>query len=683
MEPAVEEAAEEGRPARRFAQAPSWPKQAFEPRAVRMPVVSEPVEEEATPVEATEESPAVTAPAVSAVMATPAEEAKPAFCAACGKPLVEGAPFCPYCGTRVGEAPKAATVVAAPVVAAPVVEEKPVAAPAPSKAYVSTPAPRVEEPEEEEDEEEEETPVVVTSTPARSRFGRSAIKAEDYKKLYDEDDEEEEEEYDEDLDDEDLDEEEDYDEDYDDEDEDDEDDSRGKAGTIVFWILIVVLLLLIAGIAFYFVKAKNIRSMDDLKAFISGKPVVQETIEATPAPEQTTEDVVIPAPTISGSITETYMDDGSEGFMVDVTAPAGSKLHIVTSVALQMDTVTIGEGGRSQIKVPKAVFQPDDYAETDTVAVSPNMEIIEPDGNVTKLELPDVLVHVAPLSLTLSEPVGEEVELNMDGSPLTITGVVDDDYAEVTVNGESVLVYSGGNFQTTVDMKLNEGETGAIEIVARKVNRVTARKVLTVKPYEIKEMDLEVTTAFKDLRAAADGALTVTGTVTPGATVTMTSTSADVTCGNVVVTESGTFSCPITIKKDAYGLYLFNVSAKAEGYTDKEVSFMADYVAKSPNTYRNGASLIGKVYDSITSGSMKEGPVVFTGKVMEIISKDPYTVVKFQTTDKKEVIIVNRSAKNVLDEKDIGKSKQVAGPLVGLYEDTQTPYMWGWFIWNK
>ena len=83
------------------------------------------------------------------------------------------------------------------------------------------------------------------------------------------------------------------------------------------------------------------------------------------------------------------------------------------------------------------------------------------------------------------------------------------------------------------------------------------------------------------------------------------------------------------------------------------------------------------------AGTVTSGDFVVTGRITEIISTDPYTIFRVQISEGVEVIVANRSAKSTINSSDLKEKKQIAGTLKGLYTDGTTPYLWGWFIWNK
>lgn len=638
-EPAAEQTAQEpGRPSRRFAQAPAWPKQAFEgastaPEAPAAEPEAEPVFTAAAEPAAPKAEPVAPAAPVTpkaAPVAPKAEEPK-LFCASCGKPLLPDAPFCAYCGARA-DAPSAPAAAAA----APADEG-------------GQPAGRM--------------------NAASRRFGKRAEKApeppkEDYADLYADDvDEFDDDEYDEDL--------------YEDE-EEPVHAKGGKGSTILFWGLIVVLVLLIGGLGWYVVNKNG--GFDAVLGNLFGGG------SATPTPPVlnggSTPDLntTVNVDGMSASIEPATLQDGSEGFRITINAPTGSVVHIITEAPLQSDTAEITQGNALTLEVPKAVFLPYDYADTDTVSVTPQLEITTPDGKVTPLSVPAVTVTLDRLNLTITEPAALTTEQKADNGPITVAGTVDDHTVEVLVNGTAVPVYEGGQFQTEVVMEDDVETGGQIVVTARKINAVTATQTIVVTPYVVKDLALTVTTEVKNLRAEKDS-VTVDGTVTAGATVKVTCASDKVTCGETIVTANGTFSCPITIKED--GFYELTITGTLEGYNEGKASCFVERAPSNANTFKKACTNITKVYDKLVDGSTTSGNLVLTGKIKEIVATSPYTIVKVELSDGKQVMVCNRSLKNTLAEDDINRTKEIAGVYAGLYPDTQLPYVWGWFIWNK
>ena len=646
-------AQEPGRPARRFAQAPAWPKQAFagaeesqtaaapaaaqktdepakaepaqeQPAEKRQPVAQQP-RPEAQPTAAPAE------PAAPKVVERPAAkpvEKQQSVCAHCGKPLLPDAPFCAYCGTPVGSAASAQN-------AAPVRTEETAAA---------------------------------AGTAAR-RFSKRPEKApepvkDDYADLYAEDEDDFDDEYDDDL--------------YDDEEEPAGKGKGGKGSTILFWGLIVVLVALILGLGWLFISKNG--GFDSVIGKWFGGDAATTTPGTADGDSTPDPNAVISTNGMSASIEPATLNNGGEGFLITVNAPNGSVLHIITDAALDSDRVTISQDNAVKVMVPKEVFLPGDYADTETVSVTPQLEIISPDGTTTPLQVPAVSITLQPLTLTITEPATLSAEQKPDNGAITVKGTVDDHTVEVYVNDNPVPVYEGGQFQTEVTPEVDPENGGEIVVTAKKKNRVTATQTIAVTPYVVKDLAMAITTEVNDLRAEKDGVV-VNGTVTTGATVKVTSDSDKVTCGETIVTATGTFSCPVTITED--GFYTLTVTGTLEGYNESKLTCYVERVPGSSSAFKGKCTDISKLYGKLVDGSTTSANIVLKGKIKEIVSTTPYTIVKVELSDGKEVMVCNRSLKNTLAEDDIGRTKEIAGVYAGLYPDTELPYVWGWFIWNK
>lgn len=655
------------RPARRFTQMPTWSKEAYsgaseaQTTGRRFAPSAQPAEETASVLPEEESStPAAAQPVAPAVAATPAarpaftstrsvsaysfkptvtvpEEAEPELCPNCGNRLVTDTPYCPYCGKRVRTDIEPAQSIHLPAASA------------------ATPA--VEKPAETVAEK------AAIKTAAKPDTKAAVKPAKDDEFL---DDEYDDDEYD----------------DYDADDEEYEEEDEGKKGgsSMVFWILIVVLVLLIGGIALFLLK--NNGGIDGIKALISGKPAatVAETVPGVATePETVATDIVTDPNEVKASIEECVMDNGGRGFMIDVTAPAGNTVHIITAAALKTDKAQIGTNGRVQIKVPESIFIPDDYCETEQVSVTPQVELIGTDGSVEPLPLPDISVTVPVLSLTLENPASDTIEENMDGSDIVVSGTVSDGYAELTVNGNPTTIYDGLVFNTSVTQEAERASGGVIVVELKKKGCATARASVTVNEYVVK--DIAFTVADEEAIKATDRATNITGTVTPGATITVLNASANVVCGTPAVTDAGNYSIPVTLNED--GIYNVTIKAELEGYNPTELTCRIASKPEKLKVFKTVCSDMAEVYDSVASGEVKEKNVIITGKVEEITKQDPQAIVKISVAEGKYVYIINQSEKKTYSSKDLNKKIEITGAVVGTYEDTGCPLAWGWFATIK
>ncbi len=662
-------AEEEGKPSRDFVKPPAWPKSAYS-GAPEKPLGSYSAE--------------TSAPSGSFRPMIPPRGASSSFnatCPNCGKPLVSDAPFCAYCGQRIaGEA----TETDVPAIA----ETKPAVQPG-RAAYAAD----FDDEDDDFDYEDEED---YKPAKASKRAGKMAR----------------------------FDDEDDFDE-YDDEEFDDMPRKRGKGTTILFWSLIVLLLALIAVFGMYIAK-KNFDG-DIGKMFASIGSVFSK---------ETTDDVDSADPTATDDASQMYTASISEYtdpttnevyFDIDINAPTGSTIRIITDVSLTNDTATVASNNRVIIHVSRDVFMPNAPVDSEVVTITPNIQVISPDGMTTQLTVPEITVTVPVLSMTVTEPLSDTVNATFDNSPIAVMGQVNDYDGEIAVfvNDQQVYVDSTGLFtasytpvattsvattptptpETTTDpaatpdpaatdsAALEEtpavvtdptamtGGAETITIEARKNNCVTARKVITVEPYVMQTMSFMVNNDLAGL-SSEEGSVTLTGTVTPGAAITATSSSTDVSFGQATITETGTFTMIVSIAK--VGAFDVSLVGTLAGYYDGTAEVIVERPPSvSSTSFKSSCADLTKSFDKIVAGTTTSGDFVFTGRVTEIIASEPYTIFRVQISEGVEVIVVNRSAKSTINSADLKEKKQIAGTLKGLYTDGTTPYLWGWFIWNK
>ena len=687
---------EDGRPARDFVKAPAWPKSAFSGAAER-PVSAGSSE---TPLSSSTFRPTIP-PRAAASAPTPT-------CPHCGKPILSDAPFCAYCGQRVsGEAAPAA----APIAARPAAK----AAPAPQQSRANSYADDDYDDDEYDDEDEDDyKPAKASKRPAKL-----ARRANDDVDEYDEDEEYDEEEY------------------------DDMPKKRGKGTTILFWGLIVLLLALIAVFGMYIAKKNfdgDVGAMFASIGTIFNKGNSDDVNAADPAASSDPS-----AQMYTASISE-YTDPTTNevSYDIDIAAPTGSAIRIITDATLKQDTATVAANDRIILRIDRDVFMPNAPVDSETLTIQPNIQAISPDGQTMQITVPPITVTVPTLSMTITQPATDTVNATFDNSPIAIMGQVNNYDSEIAVfvNDEQVYVDSTGMFTAsytpkqvaaplalpteapaastdpsvtpdpaastspaasttpeastspeatseegmTTEEPTTDGTTPAttggetITIEARKNNCVTARKVITVEPYVIQTMSFTLNNDIKSLSSDA-GTVTLTGTCTPGAAISATSTSTDVTFGQATVTETGTFTIPVTITK--VGAYDVNIVGKLTGYYDGTATTIVERPPTvSSSAFKKAAGDFAKNFEKIKAGTTTSGDFVVTGKITEIISSDPYTIFRVQVSEGVEVVVYNRSAKSTINTSDVKDKKQIAGTLKGVYTDG-TPVLWGWFIWNK
>ncbi len=683
-----EKMSENFRPSRRFAEAPKWPSRAYEGAKEAQPIVETKIEAADTPQPAEPET--VDSPAAEPefLFEKPlfgeGDTNMPRFCMKCGKALVPGAAFCPFCGSKVE----------LPVVEAPsdVGETKRFEMPKQEAAesprerhprpvdaarrhsYDDIPphkAPKhskeIEDDLDEDDFEEEEDEKPVKAKSSAKAFPLFSKK----KKAKDEEDDEFEDL--DDLDDEDLEDLEDEEDDFDDEyydqefDDDELDVKPKKKGSTI--ILILLILLLLGLIAFFAIKIfGGGKGLSGLFGGSKETPVAEAPVVEEP---------VLGADDVSATIVDDEVD-GVEMFRITVQAPNESLVTVVTKANLEEDTVEVTKDNQVAIRVPKAVFLPGNYCDSTTVQVTPQLSIMLPDGTTKPVDLPACTVTVPQVSLVITEPEAASVEAPADGSKIKIAGTVTDHMCKVTVNDEEVKVYEGGEF--SYYYVPTDAEDQEVTIIAQKENYMTATQTIHVTPYVIKDMEIKVTEDIASL-TAIEGKVTITGTVPAGTTMTAIANSPNVSLGEVTVTDT-TFSCVATVSNE--GVYKVTLDASCEGYNDgtAEATIECPTSIKS-SLYKTKALNVNKNYAKVSEGKVTDEKLLFAGTIKEIITTTPYTIFTVADSSGNIVYVCNRSTKMQVTANKIGKKCTVAGFNNGLYPDTTSPYIWAWYIWNS
>lgn len=700
---------EGAKPSREFVHAPNWPTRAYTGATEIKPIPQSAALRSEAGSAAPSASYRPSIPPRAPAAAAPATVA----CPHCGKPALVDAPFCPYCGESLAASPKPQRPVRS-------AQQRPVKrAPQPVDEY--------DDEDEYEDEEEE------TTRPAPRKAAKPAAR-KPARRQYDDDEDEYDDEYEDDE----------YDDEYEDDEYDDEFDDdmpkkRGKGTTFLFWGLIVLLLALIVVFGMFIAK-KNFDG-DVGKMFAAIGNVFNKGGD----------DVDIADPNaIDGEPAETAMntatisefnhpETGEVYFNIDIHAATGSTIRLITDAQLQNDTATIPSNDHALLQVARDVFMPNKPCDSEIISITPNIQVVSPDGVTTQLAVPEVTVTIPKLSMTITEPASETVNASYDNKPIAILGQVDNYEAGigVFVNDEQVYVDDTGAFtasytpkatasvdsaapiddtssddaaaedaaddatgdeatdDTAADATADDaaatadtpatagGEKEYITIEARQINCMTYRKVITVEPYVKQTMALMITNDLSSL-SSKDGIVTLQGTATPGATITATCPSADVTFGQALVDTTGTFTMPVTAK--TVGAYDIALTGTMPGYYDGTAKVTVERPPSDDSkVFLKKCTDIKNAHAKIVAGTTTSGNFKATGRVTEIISTEPIAIFRVQISEGVEIICANRSASNTINSADLKEKKQIAGTLNGLYESANgnLPYLWGWFIWNK
>ena len=569
--------------------------------------------------------------------------------------------------------------------------------------------------EDEDDYDDDEDVKKLESEPKTTRFARSSSKK---KRVIEEED-----------DDDDEDEEDDgYDDSYDDDEEGDgyeeyeptpprrkkSSQNRGRKGgsdfnivTILIVCLLAILLIIVGIVAFCNIKGGDTKAK--LPGFLqfncAGKKAATVTNVPTqanvPADNQSTEPVDAPVTGTPVDYSVTHLEEIVDGegipcITISMTARPGDTVTIV--LPNQDDFVQPNNEATDQpylLTIPKSCFFPNTPLSDSVYTVTPEILVTHADGTQESLQVDSFDITFPTLQLEVTEPaqadIPEEGIMAGEGNELPIKGKVDDHTVTVTINGQPVAIYEGGNFEYTYTLSGDEAETVLVE--ANKANCVSVSQSFTVTPYVFvpEQMPLTVETAVDKLRADKNNKVTVTGKTAPGATLTATPAAeymSSVACGSPTVDAEGNYSFDVTFGKDYYGIATITIHAKKDGYEEGEtscnVSRMYADRAKAIAGYNKTNSFhevpTGYAFAKVMENPTDSGLYRFVGKILEVDAETGVITFEAKTSYKETIkIYVLNAVANWDATKKVGKPFKLYCTLNGLYTDGTSLYVTAWF----
>lgn len=339
--------------------------------------------------------------------------------------------------------------------------------------------------------------------------------------------------------------------------------------------------------------------------------------------------------------------------------------------------------------IPKSCFYPNAPLETPEYTFTPELYIISADGTKTLREVAPQTITFPTVSLNLTAPAEIPAEGIMadKNNVLHIEGVVDDHNVSVYANDKKLDVYNEGIFMGDYEVTGDVAET--VTIKASKENYATATYVFTANPYVYipEAMTLTVNGEADGHRAGTANRMTISGTVSPGSTITASCDNSDVACGSVVVNADGTYSMEVTFNAKSYGLYKINLHASQEGYEEKDLSCYVSRMASSKDemikAFRSKYHEVYKYpFADVMANPTDDGAYRFAGKVVSVEEVDGLEVVCFAAKTAKgettNIYVINMSEKWKPSER-IGSSYKIYCTLNGLYTDGSSLYAVAWF----
>ena len=478
-----------------------------------------------------------------------------------------------------------------------------------------------------------------------------------------------------------------------------------KGSGPLFWILLVSIIIVIACIivaGVLMLQSSNVLSCATAQQ--GAQPAAQQTATVpdktqqgtSTAPDQQTQQN---DPDVVG-LEEYVNDEGVPCVKLSIIAPPHSVVTL--QIPNRADSVTPNDTDNTvifQLATPKSTFNPDVAMTESTYEVTPVIYRTESDGTTHQLTVPSFTLTFPTLTIDLERPVENEDGIIMADKEnrVAISGHVDDFEVEVTVDGESVVVYEGGLFMADYVMEATEPTT--VVITAEKPNYVSTSKEIVVNPYVFVPEKMVLTVAndpVSGLKADKSNTVSVRGTTIKGATLKATSDyPSQVVCGSVTVDAEGGYTFLITMDPSFYGVSKITVEAEKEDAESGSISFYVYRPYSSKDDFTKGYNKT-KTYKEIgtknpistivaqesTYASPSWGFRITASVESVETGADGLTYVKLKLTSGETVYAINYGER-WSPASNVGKKYNLYGNFLGMYEDGSSPLFAIYFAVSK
>jgi hypothetical protein len=236
-----------------------------------------------------------------------------------------------------------------------------------------------------------------------------------------------------------------------------------------------------------------------------------------------------------------------EGGLEEILASGNVSAGKYTQIRMSIEKVevTIGEGEPQEATLPSGELKfvrPFEVSEGKTTVLTLDFDAeksVTITGAVEIIFKPTVKLTITPAPLLSLEITSPEDGTELTESPVTVTGIVSDAAAAVTVNGVGAEVAEDGSF--SIEIELSEGENTITAVAA--LDGLEAEDSITViySP-AAPALSLEITSP-EDGAELTESPVTVTGIVSDAtAAVTVNGVEAE-------VAEDGSFSAEVELSE--------------------------------------------------------------------------------------------------------------------------------------
>lgn len=301
------------------------------------------------------------------------------------------------------------------------------------------------------------------------------------------------------------------------------------------------------------------------------------------------------------------------------------------------------DGSRKELQVSskqKVTFNvhissllPQDYIETDTVTVQPQVFQIDASGNKTIIEVPALEVDVPKIKIDFETPDSFE----SDDGIVTIKGnlATSNLKAQLIMGTEKIPVDENGYFAYTVKRDMGEHK---FDFTARLIGYTTLHKTFTANVTQVltAEQIIVIPESFHSRSLNVDESIRVYGSVPAGAHISIASNDPEFTLkSEPEVDELGNFGFEVNLPTPAKA-YKFLITARLEDGTVFERPFSVErppvYSEYVPTVWPGNYAEMSKSVHVTDLRGFK-----ITGTVGEILYDGDYLVAKL-TLDSGELI---------------------------------------------
>ncbi|MEG1547830.1 MAG: hypothetical protein RR232_02065 [Clostridia bacterium] len=381
------------------------------------------------------------------------------------------------------------------------------------------------------------------------------------------------------------------------------------------------------------------------------------------------------------TIVKDVTNTGEPAYTVTVYAKRNCTVRFTAGTFVSDNLVDDGSVG---LRIPERVWIPGEPVDGEVLEITPDVVVIDKDGNETQVQFGEKISITLPtIGLNVTAPAEDSFSVN--AAAVAISGVVDDNTAEVYAGDTPLSVDANGNFTGTYT--LPGVGTQTLNIEARKNGYAIARKTFTIEYATdvagtgagtgtgASGTGVTGTPAFNfaadQTRRVTEASLTVKGTIEAGATLTVS--GAELNGAVSIDSAAGTFQ--FTVNMPDVKLYTVEVASTKGGATGTRTIYLERSHADKTKYMEDAHALD---YQYLKDSPHHKQSYAIVGKVAEVVQSSPYQLVRL-TTDKGDIMFAYYSGITTIDPSD-GMTYTVYADPYGRYEETGVPLVYAWYI---